>query len=191
MDDGVYVCTGPDSDSETLQRVDVQTGAVVDSMLPCSGVAELDGQLLVRHAWQLATGDYALYADFAAVLANTPLSVTSYPPSVHRFTIAGDTLVSAWHSTDRLEIHDLATGALVSSPVLEGYDHWIRGMDVIDGQVVVNTWFDDPLRHIAFDVATGERTCELPSVGFPLDFVDGLACRESSVQEPPPPPPPA
>lgn len=184
--DGVYVCSGL---AETLLRVDVQTGVTVDSGLPCSGVAEIDGELLVRQAMPFAQGEYARYADFAAAMANTPSDVTSYSPSVHRFTIAGDTLVSAWHSTHELEVYDLATGALVGLPTLEAYDHWIMGMDELDGQIVINTWFDDPMRQIAFDLATGARTCELPSVGAPLDFLEGLACRASEPEPPPPPPP--
>jgi hypothetical protein len=186
--DGVYVCGGND---ETLHRVDVLTGVTIDSGLPCSGVAEVQGDLLVRLGMPFGSGDYARYDDFAAAMAGAPLDVTSYPPDVHRFTATEDTLVSAWHSTNQLEVHELSTAALVSSPFLEDHDDWILGMDVIDGQVVINTWFSDPLRHIAFDLATGARTCELPSVGDPLDHLYGLACRVADEPDPPPPPPPA
>ncbi|MEM9458154.1 MAG: hypothetical protein AAGF11_28525 [Myxococcota bacterium] len=47
------------------------------------------------------------------------------------------------------------------------------------------------MRHIAFDLATGARTCELPAFGGgnPLNFGSGLACEPLPTQPPSQPPP--
>jgi len=188
--DHVYACVGM---AATLFQIDVGTGAMIDSGQPCTAVADIDGTLLVRRGtmgdpWST---DYATYPDFAAVQAGAPSTVTNYTPDIERITATGDTLISSWHSDDHVAMHDLVTGAWGGDVPLDGYDGWVLGMDVVAGQLIVNTWFSNPLRQVAFDLATGARTCELPSVGGSLDMLDGLACKRGEGSEPPPQPPPA
>lgn len=125
--------------------------------------------------------------DFGQVLAGLPSNVTNYPLDLERITATDDTLISTWHSDDHFSMHELPTAAPVGDVPLEAFDHWNMGMDVVAGQLVVSTWFSEPMRHIAFALATGARTCELPSVGDPLDFVNGLACKAAEGASPSPP----
>ncbi len=183
--DDVYVCAG---EPQTLYEVDVPTAAVTNSGLECTGVADVQGALLVRRGTLGGfSADYAYYDDFGDVLAGLPSEVTEYPPSIDRITATDDTLISTWHSDDHFSTYELATAAPLGDVNLDGYDGWNMGMDVVAGQLVISTWFSDPLRHIAFDLATGVRTCELPSVGGSLDFVSGLACQVDDVAPPAPP----
>ncbi|MCA9705363.1 MAG: hypothetical protein KDK70_05920 [Myxococcales bacterium] len=186
----VYACGG--EPSTTLHQVDVTTGIVTNSGLVCNGVSEVDGQLLVRRGSPLdvLAIDYAYYDDFAAAMANAPSSVTDYPPSIDRMTATDDMLLTSWHSDDHFSRWDLPTSAPLGDVLFEGHDDWVMGMDVVEGQVIIGTWFSAPMRHIAFDAQTGMRTCEYPSLGDPLDFTTGLACHRTQ-DEPPPPPPPA
>lgn len=190
LDNHVYACAG---EPQTLVQIEVPTGAIVDSGLACTAVASVSGDLVVRRGSieDFFSIDYAYYDDFAAVMAGAPSSVTDYDPDLHRITATDDTLVSSWHSSDHYSRHDLATTNPLGDVMFDGHDHWVMGMDVVEGHLLISTWFSEPMRHIAFDLATGARTCELPSAGGALDFGDGLACYRVTGEAPPPPPPPA
>ena len=181
----VLVCGG---EPQTLQRIDVTTGVLTDSGLQCTAVTDVQGALLVRRgSYDSWLFDYAYYDDFAAVMEGAPSSVTNYSPDIHRITATDDTLISAWHSDNHFSMHDLATAAPLGDVMFEGYDDWIMGMEVVEGQLVIGTWFADSLQHVAFDLATGARTCEVPSLnpGDPLDCSYGLACQWSPPEPPP------
>lgn len=188
--DHVYACVGQ---PQTLHRIDTTTGIVTDGGIECTGVTDSQGSLLVRRGSfeDIFSTDYAYYADFASVQANTPSVVTNYPPDIERFTATDDTLVSTWHSDDHFAAHDLPTAAPLGDVTLDGHDGWFMGLEVVEGQLVIGTWFSEPMRHVAFDLATGARTCELPSLGGgdPLNFGTGLACARPQAAPPPPPPP--
>ena len=91
-----------------------------------------DGQLLLAPL----EGPLEVYPDLAALEAGTPASTLPEPGGdFERIQIEGDLLYGAWHSTNSVEIVDLASGATVRSLELEDYDTWVSGLGVAGGMI--------------------------------------------------------
>lgn len=69
------------------------------------------------------------FPDVAALRqgAGDPLDIP-FPGS--RYQAFDGIIYNAWHSTDRLEPVDAATGAVLTSILLEGYDTWVQGIGI-------------------------------------------------------------
>ena len=158
-----------------LVRVSVRDGRWEAAQVACSGVTDYAGGLLVAGSIADPVGwlDSALHAypDYAAVLRGEPSQAFDVGDGAFAFTVDGDTLYSAWHSTNTIDTADLATNEARSPILLDGYDGWILGLSITDGQLVVSgdTW-GDTVR--IFDAATGDHLRDID----PTVPVSGLSC---------------
>ena len=107
------------------------------------------------------------YSSFSNLSSGVP--ATAVPTSIHgtRLGITGGTIYSAWHSTDEVQVHDLATGAYINTIPLQFFDTWVWGLSEVNGVLYV---IDDgrsssgrgDTRIVGFDVATGNELSVTP-----------------------------
>jgi hypothetical protein len=72
-----------------------------------------------------------------------------------RMTVNGNTLYSAWFSTDQVDTFQLPSGSSLGTIYLEDYDTWIQGMSVTDdGLLICNASWPEG-RVAVFDAETG------------------------------------
>jgi hypothetical protein len=103
-----------------------------------------------------------------------------------RFTVHGGEVFAAWHSTDTIDVHDVNTGELLRSIPLEGWDTWVWGMSVTDGELHLSNHFVDDSEAprdaqpiVSFDPVTGARLNEVRISVFPTVYgfaASGLWC---------------
>jgi hypothetical protein len=172
-------------------RVSVIDGTVDIAPIDCGlwpglGVTTHAGGLLARVPKDFADpldGVLARFADFDHLVGHEPEHVFDFDPEASRVAVHGDQAYFAWHSIPApgdghlgVETLPLVDGAELTTIVLEGFDNWVMGMDVIDGgELVLASWFDTEGIYV-FDAGTGafERLIqsELPSL-----FVQGFECQ--------------
>lgn len=159
----LYACAGY---FEKLHRVDLTDGTVDEAYVWCGGVAEWDGGLLTK--WPGGWGPEAFdsmwfYPTFLDAQCQDPDEIP-FGTGNSRFTVYGDNLYSAWHSTDEVDVNSLPYGADQGTIFLEDYDTWINGMSVIDGELLVlsASWPED--RVVVFDLGGG-YLWEVPASG--------------------------
>lgn len=164
--EAMYVCSW----GQGLVRVSLVDGAMEIPQVPCGAITN-DGDKPLLYTVLLTeapTGNLFAYPSYAAILSGEAVAVYNLHNS--RMTAHNGRLYSAWHSTETIDVLDLATNQQLPSITLEGYDGWILGLAVVgDGELVVS---GDPWGetiHI-FDVATGAKRRELrpsmPVFGF-------------------------
>jgi hypothetical protein len=164
-----FFCTYP----TVIERVNVVTGASERADLPCHGVANFGGRLLVMKSYEDPNNFDKLfvYDSFDDVEADAPSEILDVETHATRLTVAGNKLYAAWHSTDYLEVRSLPDGAQQTDLVLEGHDDWIDGLSVNGDVVRVYSWGTGKIS--SFDVDTGTRLADV-QVGWGYA---GLACR--------------
>lgn len=181
----LYQCTY----GEGLVRIDLRTGARERLEMPCEAVTDDDGTLLVAPGFQGGITDFgAVYRvnGYRGLVSGeaTRLAVQTWNS---RFTTHGGLLYSAWHSTDTIDVHDVATGEAVRQVALAGYDGWIFGLDVTDdGRLFVAGMDDDGTLLMIFDSWSGARLGEHRLGRY--WGASGLACRARGGLPPPSPP---
>lgn len=167
----LYACTGAG-----LVRISLRDGSWEAAQVGCEAVAEYgDGLLLAAplsdpSRWD--GGALRAFPDYAAVLSDRPSRSFAVGGDSTRFTVHGETLYGAWHSTDTIDVADLSADAPREPIRLADYDGWILGLAVTDdGQLVVSgdTWGDTIRR---FDATTGAYLGAL----HPAAPVFGLSC---------------
>ena len=87
-----------------------------------------------------------------------------------RFSVVGDQLLSAWHSTDTIEIFSLPDGEEVRTVVTEGQEGWIHGLSLSAAGELVTIHNRDEIT--IFDGETGVFLRSLA----PIDNLSGLSC---------------
>jgi hypothetical protein len=170
----MYACTGAG-----LVRASLRDGSWEAAQLACDGVAAYDGGLLLSSSLADPTGwlePLRAYPDYVSILDGVFSHAFTVGGGATRFTVAGDVFYGAWHSTNMIDVADLSADAPRDSIVLDGYDGWILGMSVVDGQLVISgdTW-GDTVR--VFDVQTGAHLRDV----HPSTPVFGLSCVSRSV----------
>jgi hypothetical protein len=166
----LYACAGY---FEKLHRVDLTDGTIEEAFVWCGGVAEWDGTLLTKFPGQYGPESFDSmwrYPTFLDAQCQYPDEIP-FGTGNSRFTVYGDTLYSAWHSTDEVDVNALPYGADLDTIFLEGYDTWVNGMSVIDGELLVlsASWPED--RVAVFDLGGG-FLWEVPAT----DHHHGLVC---------------
>jgi hypothetical protein len=155
---------GCDND-EGVWRAHVLGGPVELLQIGCEAVTEYEGGFLLADGEN--QGLLLHYADFESMGSGGALQTFSVDPQFSRISTRGDTLFTAWHSTNTVQVEDLPSEIAMPSLLLEGFDDWVDGMSATsDGRLYVlssETIF-------AFDVATGEQVLQtgIPSSGTPL-----------------------
>jgi hypothetical protein len=108
------------------------SGDVTPTTVPCSAVTGYADGILVRPPfWLMVMNElpYTWYRDARSLLRGRPDA--SYASIVHddwAIGTNGDRLLSAWHSTDTLEVLDLRNESRRDPIVLERADDWIQGL---------------------------------------------------------------
>lgn len=164
------------------------------SLLSCLGteiaVHDLDGDAVktVAQSCKAVTGDgnhiwvmeenqgrpHAVireFTSFASLVAGQPDRVLDVP-SAFSLGAGSDRLISAWHSTDQVNLVSLTDGSVSTSP-LQGYDNWIFGSsEAFGARYVVGGWAEDSRGLHVFDPATGANQ----GTKFSDTWLAGLTC---------------
>lgn len=192
MGEYVYVCNG-----QGMVRVSLLDGSWDwAGMSSCEGVAGWKGGLLVD------VGNFAnptppppgekhprlvFHDSFEDIKKDNGLPLEFVPGLLSRFTVQGDTLYTAWHSTDKVYKYSLPDGEELGVIQLEEYDGWVRGMSVTeDGLLVLNTWSHDQ-GVLVFDVETGQQLSELYNLHVPRAVpweLKGMVCVTNGANSP-------
>lgn len=146
-------------------RAPVLGGQVELLTTPCEALTEYQGGFLLQT--EVSDDNLRHYADFESVGTDTPLETFWVDGNYSRISTRGDTLFTAWHATDTVDVAALPSGSPLASLSLEGFDDWIDGMSATsDGRLYVLS----VETVIAFDVATGEQLQQvnIPTSGTPL-----------------------
>lgn len=166
----LYMCAYPNG----LMRLSLLDGNVESAEVPCGAVTDFGNALaLTGGPFGYGFWDFGLnvYPSYEAVLSGPASAKYDIGPD-SRLTIHGDRVYSAWHSTNVINVFDLAANAALTPITLEGYDGWILGMAVNEaGELMISgdIWGDTIY---VFDLATGSKLREL----HPTMPVYGLAC---------------
>jgi hypothetical protein len=163
----LYACTGAG-----LIRISLHDGSWEAAQVGCEAVADYDGGLLLMsdHSDPYDHGTLRSYPDYQAVLDLAPDRTYVHRPYVSRMAVHGDRLFGAWHSTDTIDVSDLALDEPIGELGLEDYDEWVLGIAVTDDETLVLANGRD--RIVLFDTRTGLKIREF-SVS---EHVTGLAC---------------
>ena len=117
---------------------------------------------------------FCRYPDFASLSAGSPSAVIPADIWATRLTTDGTSVYTAWHSTDTIDVYDLATGTHTSTIPLQDWDTWIWGMSVV-GDDLYLMHRDNGFGHrfARFDVATGTLLEEMYFGPFGPDHTHG------------------
>lgn len=176
-----------------LARIDLTTGAVESTGISCHAVADFAGGIVLfmgcdttpercdrDGSWRDPIRWYPTWDD---VLADTNGLTVPAVPYATRLGRGDDAFLSAWHSTDEIEVWDTTTGAQLDTVHLKGFDTWVWGLSAVRDRLFVVNDGREPgyswnTRIAEFDMAGGAvldlRLGE--HVG-----VNGLACTGSLV----------
>jgi hypothetical protein len=78
---------------------------------------------------------YAGFLDLAHGYATREITLTGAQGT--RFAIAQDTVYTAWHSTNEVNRHELATGDWLGVTSLESWEGWVHGLSVLGDRLYV------------------------------------------------------
>ena len=146
-------------------RPDRRQNRLLALQIACEAVTEYQGGFLLSDSANLDILFH--YPDFESMGSGGALEAFRVDPQFSRLSTRGDTLFTAWHSTNTVQVEDLPSESAMPSLLLEGFDDWVDGMSATsDGRLYVlssETIF-------AFDVTTGEQLLQmgLPTSGTPL-----------------------
>jgi hypothetical protein len=168
----MYACT-----DAGLLRISLRDGSREAAQVPCATVAAYAGGLLLSgsltdpNRWLTPL---QAYPDYAAVLNGEVGRSFSVGGGASRFAVDGETFYGAWHSTGTIDVADLTADEPLASLTLDGYDGWILGMSITDGQLVVSgdIW-GDTVR--IYDAQTGDHLRDI----HPEMPVQALSCVSS------------
>lgn len=163
----LYACTGAG-----LIRISLRDGSWEAAQVGCEAVADYDGGLLLMadHSDSYDHRTLRSYPDYQAVLDLAPDRTYVHRPYVSRMAVRGDRFYGAWHSTDTIEISDLALDEPIGVLALEDYDEWVWGIAVPDDETLVLT--NGRGRIALFNIQTGLKVREFSAP----EQITGLAC---------------
>lgn len=148
-------------------RVDLLTGAVELSTLPCTAITTWRGHPVVQDTIGGDTLD--IYQDWDDLLiAQVAWSFTPAGLFSETLTTHDDTLFAAWHSDNHVDRFDLPCGEPLGPVLLEGFDDWLQGIAVSDDLRLITHGFSYAGMR-SFDAGTGLALAPFPDV-----FLDGV-----------------
>jgi hypothetical protein len=125
--------------------------------------ASIDGSGLVDH-----------YATFEDIADGKVTEVYKVDPQFSRMSTRGNTLFTAWHSTNLIQVYELPGSTPQPSLILDGFDDWVNGMSATaDGRLYI---LSSGNRIVAFDVASGKLIQEVNTDGIPGGLLAALHC---------------
>ncbi|HQH26330.1 MAG TPA: hypothetical protein PLP17_02950 [Oligoflexia bacterium] len=168
--DALYTCRC----SENITQINLTTGRRLDIFVGCTGIAVDDGQPIVYHP-QDSEQQLRRYDSFDALIGGLPPQVLPGGLPVESIAAHKGVLYGAWHSADRIQ--RLPIGQDVPGEiVLENYDDWIRGLDVLENGTLVVVKGIAGQELAFFDAATGRHLRDLPLALDPRYVVAGIQC---------------
>lgn len=171
---GVYVAAGYDGNGFSWYALDPTRGEVrnLGSAGNLSAVAWTGTDWLAPLEGMAGMARYPSLEALAAHAPRCSFSGGQYS----RFTVAGELIYGAWHSTDQVDVHELSTGKLLRTVQLQGWDQWVMGIAVAGGSLyLLGTSGLSSTPIAAFDLDTG---AQLGQVSLPGSF-SGLSCTTS------------
>lgn len=171
----LLVCDDQGGLDGVLTRVSLADGLVESLPVTCQAIAHYRGHLLVFDS--MIGGKVQVYAGLGALLAGTPLmTVVEDPPTTRNIAAGADVLFTAWHADDHVGRRTLPCGDDLGDLTLEGYDDWIGGLSVTDGDVLValKVLGQEELR--TFNLETGAQISAVPLAYDGFVQPRGLAC---------------
>lgn len=177
--DYVYTC----SYERGIVRTSLIDGSTDVAPVPCEAVTTYDGGLLALAPAQyfvpgssIAWLGLVQFATFEDAAARRATKVFELDPFASRLAVASNgRAYFSWHSTDRVESAALQDGATITSTVLEGYDDWIQGIEVLDdGRMLIGASWSADETLMVFDADTGSQLESLTIPG--LNSIAGLSC---------------
>jgi len=139
-------------------KLDMSTGKLTRGRGGLRGWISANANFFVT----LGTLNMALYPTFAALDAGHAFAVVGLeaPLAASRLGLYGDEAYTAWHSTDRVEVFDLESGAHLRTVRLEDYDTWVQGISIAGGALHLmddgrGRYADQGLRIARFHPCTG------------------------------------
>lgn len=166
--DMLHVC-GHDSG---LLRAKVAGGPIESAPLECDAVSQYTGQLVVFTLGS-PTPVLLVYPSWEAVKSQAPnTKIPLESGQFSRMTARADTLWTAWHSTDHLDVFDLPTGKSKGALVLDGFDDWIEGLDITTDDRIFILGDIAGSSLLGFDAKTGLQKSAVTLEG----LNEGLSC---------------
>ena len=183
QDDYVFTCGGY-SGVYGLLRFSLLDGSWDVAPIHCSGVASWKHGLLVMVDPSEGLGDQLIYYESFEDAKQEGLEQVKPGKGLHlfidlfasRFTVRGDTLYGAWHSTDSVYVYGLPDGTQEGVIHLEGYDTWVWGVSVTDDGLLVLSDGSSEDRVVVFDVESGKQLWEITDLPLPGPHLTGLVC---------------
>lgn len=179
--DLLYSCEADNS----LVTFSILDGTVTDTFTPCISAARWRGESTLSGGLVLLTfmsESIELYPELGAALDGATGDVLLGDDAVYasRITVSDDLLYAAWHSTDTIDVVDLATGEVLPSIVTEDREDWVWGMAILEEALLVMD--HDTLS--SFNRATGEAygTVDLEAGPHSYRF-SGLLCESAEELE--------
>lgn len=157
-----------DAVQRRVGSIDTFTGEHITTDQPCEAIAPHPLGFVVLQTF--AGEPMVVFASFDDALTGSSVDLLGMAPQAATLTTADGLLYAAWHSTDHLEVWDLALQTRLDDLYLERYDDWIYGMSIVDNTVYA-------LGHerlVGFDISSGARLVDIPMDG---TYGRGLACQ--------------
>ncbi len=170
LGDSVYTCTGHYGQ---LTRSSLVDGTVTTTHHYCSTITSWMNSMLTMG--DRSTGDTNISHCKTFLDAQCGrCSDMGYDVRDSRMTAHGDTLYTAWHSTEHISTVDALSGVSLGDVTLEDFDDWVYGMSLIDEDMLVMLERSDAIR--VFDPTTGAALWEVPQER----SLSGLYCFDTS-----------
>jgi hypothetical protein len=128
----VHLCAGG---LDAFYRLDVATWAAEETGFSCSSVTSYADKLLVLDP--MGFGQVSLYDSFEDVVGHAAATVLPFTVNNSVLAASGETLLTAWHSTNELELYGLPSGSPYEVVPLEGFDDWVRGIALLGDRIAV------------------------------------------------------
>ncbi len=174
--DDAYFCDGG---MDMVYRVSLLNGTTEEFDFEaaygayCKSMAAWDGDLVI-----MPTGgdppyddNLLVYSSFSDIVALNPTFLNIFTANT-RFTIHDQTMYTAWHSADHIDVYPLPSGTPNTTVALENYDYGIWGMSVTDDDLLIITQGSGASLHV-FHAATGLEQWTTTTGAFRLS---GLYC---------------
>ena len=166
----VYTCSG---EHGVLTRTSLLDGTVQRSFANCKAVTSHDGGLLLQPPLENPATMHQLWKAGSFLDAHCG-HYQVIPVDLHasRITAHDDVVYTAWHSTSEIDRFHLPGGDPAGTVQLQGFDTWIDGMSVLDGEQLVVNAAGTQGRLAVFDIDGGQLSW---AVDVPPDL-GGLVC---------------
>ncbi len=170
LGDSLYHCQ---SSTKTVTRVHLDDGSVERTSLLCEdGVTAVQDKLLVTPDHYVGSHPSWLFDSWDDLVCEQDAHPLPLDVGVHRVTSTGDVVVTAWHSTESVDLYDVRTGTHYRTQPLWYHDGWIHGMSVVNRDRLILSTSDGGDQLKVFGLQTGIQRMAVPVTTRP----NGLHC---------------